>query len=275
MCQSYSKKGETMKIEVLVTTMHQTDISKYREMNLQTDAMIANQADFCGFEEIRINDNNIRFVTTDTRGVSLNRNIAISYCKGNIVVFADDDQVFVEGYEQIVKDAFDKNPDADAIKFYCESTNKERPLAYKRVKEVIKATKRNLMSAGVPGLAVRTEFLLKNNIWFDNRIGPGREISCGEDSVFLNELLKHKAQVYLSPALLSYVNQGESTWFKGYDQQFCVTVGYIYDCIYGFLSPLAMLRRVLKFNNKNSNISKRKMFFYMLKGKSKRRKEKR
>ena len=67
-----------MKIEVLVTTMHQTDISKYCEMNLQTDAIIANQADFCGFEEIRKNDNTIRFVTTDTRGVSLNRSIATS-----------------------------------------------------------------------------------------------------------------------------------------------------------------------------------------------------
>ena len=32
---------ENIKIEVLVTTMHQSDISKYHEMNLQTDAVHA------------------------------------------------------------------------------------------------------------------------------------------------------------------------------------------------------------------------------------------
>ena len=39
-----------MKLEVLVTTMHQKDISKYISMNLQTDAVIANQADRENFE---------------------------------------------------------------------------------------------------------------------------------------------------------------------------------------------------------------------------------
>lgn len=264
-----------MKIEVLVTTMHQTDISKYGEMNLQTDAIIANQADFCAFEKAKINGNNVRFVTTDTIGVSLNRNIALTYATGDVVIFADDDQVFVDGYEQLVKDAFTRNPEADAIKFYCESTNNKRPLAYKGVKEVTKATKRNLMSAGVPGLAVRTEFLLKNNIWFDNRMGPGREISCGEDSVFLNELLKHKAKIYLSPILLSYVNQGESSWFRGYDEQFWITVGYVYDCIYGCLSPLAIIRRIFRADKTKCIFSKRKIFSLMLKGKRKHLKQKR
>lgn len=258
-----------MNIEVLVTTMHQNDISKYYEMNLQTAAVIANQADRCDFQEIKINDNSIRFVTTDTTGVSLNRNIGITYSTGDVIVFADDDQVFVDGYAQIIEEAFAESPDADAIKFYCESTNKERPLSYKGVKEVTKATKRKLMSAGVPGLAVRTKFLEKNNIWFDNRMGPGREIYCGEDSVFLNELFKNKAKFYLSPKLLSYVNQGESSWFTGYDEKFGIAVGYTYDCIYGKLAPLAIIRRMIKFDKKKCNISKKQIFISMMRGRKK------
>lgn len=256
-----------MKIEVLVTTMHQSDISKYSDMNLQTDAVIANQADICAFEETEINGNKVRFVTTDTRGTSLNRNIALTYSRGDIVVFSDDDQVFVDGYAQIIEEAFAETPDADAIKFYCESTNKERPLSYKSVKEVTKASKKKLMSAGVPGLAVRTKFLEKNNIWFDNRMGPGREIYCGEDSVFLNQLFKNKAKFYLSPKLLSYVNQGESSWFKGYDEQFCISVGYIYYIIYGGLAPFAAFRRAFRLSkNKNCSLNVTQIFFAMIKG---------
>ncbi len=40
-----------MGIEVLATTMHQTDLSKYKEMNLQTDAVLANQTDCFGYQE--------------------------------------------------------------------------------------------------------------------------------------------------------------------------------------------------------------------------------
>ena len=39
------------RLAVLVTTMNEQDHSKYSEMNLQTDAVIANQADFEGFTE--------------------------------------------------------------------------------------------------------------------------------------------------------------------------------------------------------------------------------
>ena len=45
-----------MKIEVLVTTMHQKDFSKYKEMNLQTDAVIANQAEHNSKEKNKLAD---------------------------------------------------------------------------------------------------------------------------------------------------------------------------------------------------------------------------
>lgn len=256
-----------MKIEVLVTTMHQTDISKYTEMNLQTDAVIANQADRCDFEETEINGNNVRFVTTDTRGLSVNRNIAMNYAKGDIIVFADDDQVFVDNYAQLIEKAFVENLDADAIKFYCESTNEQRPLSYKGVKETVKASKRKIMSAGVPCLAMKMEFLKNTGIFFNPSIGSGQKIYCGEDSVFYSELFKHKAKIYLSPVLLSYVNQEGSSWFKGYDKQFCLSVGYIYSLIYGSLAPLAAFRRAFKESKrKNCDLTLKELFFTMLKG---------
>lgn len=235
-----------MKIEVLVTTMHQKDFSKYNDMNLQTDAVIANQADYCGFEETEIDGKRVRFVTTDTRGASVNRNIAITYSTADIVVFSDDDQQFVDGYEELIINEFQNHPDADVIKFYCESSNPERPFSYKKPQFFCRATKRNIMSAGVHCLAVKRECLIKNNIFFNVSIGPGNEIYSGEDSVFLNDMITNKVSIYLSPALLSYVSQGESSWFKGYDEQFFTSCGYVYACIYGLLAPLVIIRRAIK-----------------------------
>lgn len=255
-----------MKIEVLCTTMHQNDFSKYTEMNLQTDAVIANQADICSFEENVVDGKRVRLVTTDTRGVSINRNIAVLYSDADIIVFADDDQRFVEGYEEIIRTSFEEHPDADAIKFYCESTNPDRPLSYKKANSFHKAKKRNIMSAGVPGLAIKRDFLIRNNIFFNVNIGPGREIFCGEDSVFINNLLKKKALIYYSPELISYVDQGESSWFKGYDDQFFISCGYIYACIYKFLAPLAIIRRAINNKKSGNNVPLKTMVLLMLKG---------
>ena len=235
-----------MSVEVLVTTMHASDNSKYRDMNIQTDAVIANQANVCDFHEGEINGKRVRLVTTDTRGVSVNRNIAITYSSADIVMFADDDQIFAEGYEKIVLDEFEKCPNADAIKFFVQSTNPERPLSYKRSDSLKRATKKNVMSAGVHCLAVKRDFLIQNNVFFDAGMGPGRKIYCGEDSVFINLLLKRGAVIYHSPELVCYVKQEDSSWFKGYTEQYFISCGYIYGRIYGMLAPLACVRRALR-----------------------------
>ena len=267
MRKNLSNIGDKVKLEVLVTTMHQKDISKYSEMNLQTDAVIANQADGCRFEETEIDGKRLRFVTTDTRGASVNRNIAITFSTADIIVFADDDQQFVDGYEELIVNEFKNNPSVDAIKFYCESTNKERPMSFQKPSSFCKANKRNLMSAGVHGFAIKREFLIKNNILFDVSMGPGREIYCGEDSVFLNDILKNKANVCLAPILISYINQGDSSWFKGYDEQFFISCGYIYKKIYGLLAPLIIFRRAIKTSKrKNCTTSIKCMVKLMLKG---------
>ena len=119
------------KIEVLVTTMFQKDTSKYESMNLQTDAIIANQSDDCFYIEERKGDSTVKMVTTNTRGVSRNRNMALAYATAEYVMFADDDQVMVDNYEKVIEDEFRKCPNADAIKFYCESTNKDRPMSFR------------------------------------------------------------------------------------------------------------------------------------------------
>ena len=84
-------KKNDHKVEVLVATMHQTDFSLIDKMNIQSDAVFANQAQSCGYEEREINGNKVRMVTTNHRGVGRNRNLATLYAQGDILLFSDDD----------------------------------------------------------------------------------------------------------------------------------------------------------------------------------------
>ena len=73
------------KLQVLVATMHQKDLSLVEKMNIRCDAVIANQADK---NEI-LTEDNVTMITTKTRGVGLNRNIALLAADAEILLFAD------------------------------------------------------------------------------------------------------------------------------------------------------------------------------------------
>ena len=69
-------------LQILIATMHQSDLSIAKNMNIRCDAVIANQAD-C--EEIVNADAEYgawKMITTATRGVGLNRNIALMAAQG-------------------------------------------------------------------------------------------------------------------------------------------------------------------------------------------------
>ena len=263
-----------MKIEIVCPMMHQTDFSNVLKMNLQTDAVVANQADSNSKSELNENGHRYLMITTNTRGASLNRNIGINNATADIIIFSDDDQTFVDGYEQMVLDAFEKYPQADGIKFYCQSTNPKRPLSYQNPGSWKKAVRMDLTSAGVHGFAIKRSFLEKNNIRFNEEIGPGKEIYCGEDTEFIVDLFRHNANIYLSPELISYVGQSDSTWFKGFSEQYFISVGYVYATIYGNMAFLAALRRCIVMKKKTKDYSCLKMYQMILKGIKKKKSKK-
>jgi methanogenic corrinoid protein MtbC1 len=65
------------KMQVLVATMHQNDVSLAEKMNIRSSAVIANQADREEIVSCETEFGNIKMITTTTRGVGLNRNIAL------------------------------------------------------------------------------------------------------------------------------------------------------------------------------------------------------
>ena len=242
-----------MKIELLVTTMKATDFSLVERMNIQTDAILCNQTTNTSLVEKSISGHRIRLLSTETIGKSINQNIGLFYTDADVVLFADDDVKFIDGYERIVQDFFSKNPDADAVKFYCESTNKERPLAYKRPSKISKARRASLMSAGTPCLAVKKAFLDANSLLFNISVGPGTKQGSGEDSLFYNALLGSQANVYLATDLIATVDQLSSSWFAEYNDDFFKNLGYVYKKLYGPFSLIFIVRRAIRLRKITSN----------------------
>jgi len=228
-------------IEVLVTTMGQADFRLYETMNLQTDALFANQADRASDEERVIAGRRARMISTKTRGLAINRNLALMHAQGDILLFADDDQAFAEGYEETVLHAFAAHPKADAIKFYCASENEARALP--NVSSFQRATLRNTMAGGVHALAVRRSVIYRYGLLFPIGVGAGQFYDSGEDSLFLKALIDRRIGFFVSPEQIATVSQRESTWFQGYTEHFFITTGYIYAQLYGAAAGLAILRR--------------------------------
>lgn len=237
-----------MKIEVLVTTMHQKDLSKYNEMNLQTNAIIANQADTNDNIIENINGKSVKFITTNTRGLSKNRNIAIENISKDTdyIIFADDDLKFYDGYEEKVISVLKKYPQADAVKFNLNCVS-DRKIAMKAITKTEKVTRKDVTSWGVCALALKTSVLKDTQMHFNERFGTGTENYCGEDTIFLQQLFKNKLCVYASNEYIAEIDQSESTWFEGHNSKHFKVVGMILSEIYPVLCYPLVVRSAYKF----------------------------
>ena len=74
------------RFEIACVTMHQKDFSKIQEMNIHSDVIFANQCDRTAYEEIAFEGHTARMISTETRGVGNNRNLALTYAKGDILL---------------------------------------------------------------------------------------------------------------------------------------------------------------------------------------------
>ena len=116
-----------MTLQVLVSTMHQKDYSLLDTMNIQSDAIVVNQCDRNEIKEFEYKGHQIKWISLAERGVGLSRNTALMRATADVLLFADDDVVYLDGYVDIVLSEFINNPDVDVFTFNLNSLNTVRP----------------------------------------------------------------------------------------------------------------------------------------------------
>lgn len=249
--------------QVLVATMNQSDFLLGEKMNLSCDAVFANQ---CGSNNVRMytTEHGIwKMISTDTRGVGINRNIALFAADADIVLFADDDMTYYDGTFVGVKKAFAEFPDADVIIFSVDLEKNGIVYEKRRVPHK-KMHIWNSLKYGTYSIAVRRNAVIKKNITFNHCFGGGSIYGSGEDSLFLKECFDKKLKVYSYDCVLGMCNKDHSSWFTGYNEKYFYDKGALLGCLFPNLKYFMVPVFALKF--KKSDISLRRRMWHMFKG---------
>lgn len=220
-----------MIVQVLVATMNQSkgDYSLLDRMNIQTDAIICNQCSRNEFEAFTWHGHNIRWLSFTEKGVGLNRNNALMRATGDVILFADDDMVYVDGYESIITEAFENNPNADAFIFNIETIGNS--MGRKQNSKVRRLHFYNSLNYGTARISALSDSIRRENISFHMCFGGGTMYSCGEDTLFIVDMLKKGLKIYSCPIKLAEVDQRQSTWFTGYNEKYLFDKGALFAAI--------------------------------------------
>lgn len=246
------------RVEVLVATMEQADFSKYEKMNIQTDVIFANQSDQLLYRSELIKDRQAKMITTPTRGVGINRNIALANSTGDYVIFADDDVTYTDGYEDIVKKAFRTIPKADILIFNIEIQGTRKKKINNRIKKI---NITNFFPYGTVRIVAKRDNIVKNNIWFSHLFGGGSRYGSGEDSLFLRTAIKNGLKIYTYPETIASVDTTDSTWFEGYNKKYFFDKGAWLKAAFPKMYNLMIILFAYRFISRtNYSFSELKMF---------------
>jgi glycosyltransferase involved in cell wall biosynthesis len=251
-----------MRLQVLVATMHQADLSIAKKMNIRCDAVIANQADR---DEVAVSETEYgtwKMITTPTRGVGLNRNIALMAADADIVVFGDDDMMYYDDMPAKVAEAFDKIPQADVLIFGLDIVKKGE-IIEKRRSPIRRLHVWNAMRYGTARVAVRRQALLDHNITFHQSFGGGCPFSAGEDSLFLKTCFDAGLKVYSHSYVLGTCCKDTSTWFTGYNEKYFYDRGVLVRKLFPRMYGLMALYFGVRFKREtNSGVLRRLRLVY-------------
>lgn len=217
-----------MKLDVLVSCMHQSDDRLIFDSRITGNAVVVNQCDREGERRFSTGRGIVRWLDTRTRGLTRSRNLAIGASDADICLLCDDDEVFEADYQQKILSAYEKLPQADVVIF--KMAGRESALGDK----VIRLKFPRTMHVSSWQISFRRESLLRAGIRFDELLGAGTGNGAEEELKFLTDCQRAGLKIYYVPAEIASVAQQESTWFDGFSEQFFYNRGATTRYILGY-----------------------------------------
>ena len=255
------------RLQLLVATMNLTDIiGLCDKMHIASDALIINQSDCVKYECLFYHGYKIECYTFAERGLSRSRNNALLRCTGEILCIADDDMVYTDTYREDIINEFQKHPEADALVFNVTALNDER--SGKPIEKYARVGKRESREYGSVHIAIRKRALIGKNVYFNTLFGSGATYSCGEDTLFLKELIEKDLKLYKTPIRRASVDMSDSTWFKGYNEKYFKDKGALIEAAYPRCSYLLAILQSVRNSKKSLGSYKKaaKLFSYYTSG---------
>lgn len=216
-----------MKLQVLVSCMSNDVSGLLKQLNLQSNAVIVNQCD-CECEQIiEFQGSNgqlceARIINTRERGLSKSRNMAIKNSTADICLLCDDDEVLIDGYENIILDSYENNSRADVILYdviYSESSKRlSAPSG--------KMSFRSILSSHSVQISFKRQRVMESGVVFDAKMGAGTGNGAGEEIKFLYDLYKKKRELFSDNIVIAKLKPSVSTWFAGCDSTYICNLGW-------------------------------------------------
>lgn len=195
-----------MNLEVLLSCMHQEDMSIADRTHVQSDLLIINQCNKDTSAEVFHGKHRIRMISTTERGLSRSRNMALENACGDICLICDDDECLVNNYKTIISDAFDAHPDVDIIAFNFKNPYRMFPSKQKKIGYI------GALRLASWQITFRRKSIMDNRIRFDETMGAGVTMGGGEENKFLMDCLRKGLSIIYLPTYIGSVSQEASTW---------------------------------------------------------------
>ena len=226
-----------MKIQLLVSAVEKDAGTLAEQMHIRTDAIVVNQCNRYGYEEITEHGRRLQVFSMPERGVGLSRNTALLHASADVCVFSDEDIVLADGYEAQIRKAYEELPDADMILVNVKVAPARKTYWNENIHRI---TYRNYGRYPAYSITAKHDALLRANVHYSLLFGGGARYSNGEDSLFLRDCLRAGLKIYAHTICIGEETERESTWFSGYHEKFFRDRGVLYHYLYGNLAlPLA------------------------------------
>jgi glycosyltransferase involved in cell wall biosynthesis len=199
-------------IEILISTKNRDSLDFLMDMFpfkhfSNFNLLIINQSE----SEILVSEyDSVRVINSNERGLSKSRNLALDNAIGKILVIADDDIVYQEGFIAKIVNAYHKFPEAAVINFSVINSNRDL------IKKYPSGSKVNLnifdiLNVSSIEMTLNKAIVDASNIRFDESFGLGGTFEMGEEAVFLSDLKEiHQQLIFDSQIIVMHESQTSS-----------------------------------------------------------------
>lgn len=237
-----------MRIEHLVSTMYKKTPEFVYGMNCREDVLIVNQTDVQGQSLSKNGTRQIRMLSTVERGLSNSRNMLIENAEGDIAIVGDDDLLYLDGYEKVIREAYMAYPEADIIAFrFTQSLEGETRHQFKKEKWLNIFSISKVASVEV---TFRLNRIREKKLKFCPLLGLGAKYGACEENAFLADALRSGLKILYIPQTICYLEPDPPErvkWQNGFDQEYFIKRGAGFYRIYGKLFlPFSLAFLLLK-----------------------------
>lgn len=225
--------SEAVKLQVLICTCGDDGLQRVADMQLPAESGVAYLVSCQAQPQIlpeRLQRSDVAVHFTPTRGLSCNRNHAMSLATAPYVLLADDDLRYVPGVLQAVIKAMDDHPEIDIATFMIDIAPAK---VYPKAEHDIFVPYKNYNISSVE-IAMRTDSYRRASLHFDEDMGAGTEyMPCGEEDMLLIEAKERGLRGRFFPILICSHPQQSTGSRMATDPGVLRAQGYVISRKYG------------------------------------------